>query len=74
MQTFALKQRQNQQFSDFVCQHYKEFSLAKIQDMGLEDIRLHLILGGIQGGRLRDKLFGEKGLSMKKLMEFTTFF
>ena len=57
MQTFALKQKQNQQFSDNVHQHYKAFSLAEIQDMGPEDIRLHLILEGIQGGRLRDKLF-----------------
>ena len=39
-----------------------------------EDIRLHLILGGMQAGHLRDKLFAEKALSMKKLLEVTSLF
>ena len=74
VQTFALKQKQNQQFSDYVHQHCKDFSLAKIQAMGSEDIHLHLNLGGIQGGKFRDKLFSEKSLSMKRLMEITTLY
>ena len=48
--------------------------MAKIKDMATEDIRLHLILGGIQGGRLRDKLFSEKGLTMKRLLEITNLY
>ena len=46
--------------TDFVRQHYKEFSLAKIEDMVPEDIELHLILGGMQTGRLRERVVHEE--------------
>ena len=50
------------------------FSLASCEKMTSEDLRLHLILGAMLPGKLRDRLFAEKNLDMKKMYEMTALY
>ena len=72
--TFALRQKSGQLFSEFCHEHIKAFSLASCEKMNSEDLRLHLILGAMSPGKLRDRLFVEKNLDMKKMYEMTAMF
>ena len=72
--TFALKQRGGQLFSEFCREHVKSFAMASCEKMTTEDLHLHLLLGAMQPGKLRDRLFAEKSLDMKKLQEMTCMF
>ena len=72
--TFGLRQKNGQKFSEFCREHVKMFSLASCEKMTSEDLRLHLILGAMLPGKLRDRLYAEKNLDMKKVYEMTSLF
>jgi hypothetical protein len=71
---FSLRQKPAQLFSEFIRAQMQAFSQADIAHMSTEEIRMHLALSSMQGGKLRDKLFAEKDLTPPRMMELTSLF